>query len=267
MVGSANLTWQGLFSHAEACITFDSRTAADVGSIGEVQGWFDSILDRAKEIDMASAIRVFDARPQWFGNQMASNIQAAKRKASSAQCWALKTTSGSYGTDYWDRFQEERVVAIGWADLSVDPSKVNLKALRRALRRTRPHKNPGRAASKIMNFTNMVIGDYVLICRGYPPNSRKDVHIHAIAQVVGPFFDDSSSSWWRFKHKASMQTINQSVPHQVVAKALGKDSLRETIHKLEPARFQALIEVLHKDFGIPITIGPGRVGRASGTVE
>lgn len=159
--------------------------------------------------------------------------------------WALKTTSGGdLERDYWQNFVAENVVAIGWGKIGVDPSQVSYDKLQDALRRAYPGRNHRRIAGKINNFIKLKQGDNILICRGYSGNQTTPVHIYGIARVTGPFRDDSSSQWWRFKHDAFIQIVEQNVPKEVVARSLGKGSLREAIHELNAAEFQRLVEKL-----------------------
>ena len=87
-------------------------------------------------------------------------------------------------------FLAENVVAVGWEALPIDPSKVSDPQLRAAIKETYP-KDPDMsvdiAAKSIRKFVDIEIDDIVLICRGYTSNQKKDVHIHGIARVTGPF--------------------------------------------------------------------------------
>lgn len=96
--------------------------------------------------------------------------------------------------------------------------------------------------------------DLVLICRGYPPNSSVPVHIYGVARIAGPFLDDPDSSWWRFKHLAAIQVVDQKVPRPVIAAALEKDALRETVHELGAHQFDRALKVLADRFGFRLTI-------------
>jgi hypothetical protein len=72
--------------------------------------------------------------------------------------------------------------------------------------------------------------------------------------VTGPF---RAEAWkkgdWRFKHDAVIQEIDLDLPRDVVASALRKQSLRQTIHALEKADFDRLIKKL-KEFGVHIEV-------------
>jgi hypothetical protein len=49
LVGSANLTDQGLFFHQEACIALTSKEASDVAAITDIKLWFDPHLVSGSE--------------------------------------------------------------------------------------------------------------------------------------------------------------------------------------------------------------------------
>ncbi|MBI4680557.1 MAG: hypothetical protein HY753_04960 [Nitrospirae bacterium] len=166
-------------------------------------------------------------------------------KQEEVRFWALKTTSGGdLEKDYWQNFVAENVVALGWGRISVDPSQVSDEKLQDATRMAYPDKNYRGIAGKIRKFVDLKPSNRILICRGYSGNQTTPVHIYGIARVTGPFRDDSSSQWWRFKHDAFIQIVEQNVPKEVVARSLGKGSLREAIHELNAVEFQRLVEKL-----------------------
>ncbi len=51
LIGSANLTEQGLFFNQEACIALSSSEPEDRTVIGEAQSWFAALLARSQPID------------------------------------------------------------------------------------------------------------------------------------------------------------------------------------------------------------------------
>jgi HKD family nuclease len=55
LVGSANMTWQGLFSNQEACVVLESWTTADRTAIETITDWFDSLLNTARSPDLEAA--------------------------------------------------------------------------------------------------------------------------------------------------------------------------------------------------------------------
>ena len=240
LVGSANLTWPGLFSNQEACVVFESRDSGDAESVAEIRSWFDSLIESSRTPDLEQANLVFDARSRYRLER-----RSAERKTTGEGYWALKTTSGATGEPHWENFLAESVVAIGWSEIGVDPSKLSDVELRAAINKAYEGWE-SRAASKIKKFVEMKVGDIVLLCRGYAPVQEKPVHIHGLARVTGPFRYDKKSKWWKYKHDAVIQAVDVNLPKALVASALGRDSLRQTIHDLEKAEFDGLARELRK---------------------
>ena len=242
LVGSANLTWQGLFANQEACIVLESRNTADRESVGKITEWFDTLLASARFPDIDVAKKLYDARSLYRLEHRPPPTQANEKPI---RYWALKTKSGSDGEEHWENFKTDSVIAIGWEGIKVDPSKVSKSQLRAAIAEAHGGDEPNRAAMKIQKFIELNDGDIVLICKGYTSNQQKPVHIYGFARVTGPFFDDRFSGWkWRFKHKAVIQYVEKELPRDVVAKSLKKDSLRETIHEIDQSGLESLAEQL-----------------------
>lgn len=145
--------------------------------------------------------------------------------------WVIKTTEGSGGRDYWDKFYSEGVIAIGWNDIKVRPHMVSMEELKNSVKNAYPH-DAGHGARTIDNFVDISIGDRVLICRGYPPNQEKDVYIHGIATITSGFYDDADSDWWMLKHKADIRLIERNVPKALLVATLGKSSMMQTLHSV-----------------------------------
>ncbi|MBI3607646.1 MAG: phospholipase D family protein [Nitrospirae bacterium] len=249
LVGSANMTWQGLFSNQEACLALDSEDAADRVLIHQITDWFALLLASARVPNLDQAKQVFDTRSLYRLERRSALAQAA---IPTARYWALKTTSGDTGEDHWHSFLAESVVAVGWPNIAVNPANVTSMQLQDAINAAYPDEgDPSGAARKIQKFVGLGIGDIVLICRGYPPNSTKPVHIYGFARVTGSFRDDLSSSWrWRFKRDAVIQVIDMFLSKEVVADALGKGSLRGAIHDLDRSEFERLANKL----GVPLAV-------------
>ena len=249
LLGSANLTWQGMFSNQEACVVMDSRDSGDETSVRELRNWFDSLMTTAKLPDLDLAKLIFDERSKY---RLVTRLP--NEVTGSVGYWALKTTSGSTGKQHWPSFLAESVIAIGWTDIPVDPAKVSDSELRAAIEATYPNTDTSGAATKIRKFTDMKVGDIVLLCRGYASTQTKDVHIHGLARVTGPFRDDRETKWdWRFKHDAIIQVINMDLPKDVVASALGKQSLMQTVHELREGEFDQFVAELRK-FGVQVEV-------------
>jgi hypothetical protein len=139
------------------------------------------------------------------------------------------------------------VIAVGWSDIPVNPAKVSDAQLQSAIYKTYGDEDAAGGAKKIRKFVDLQIDDIVLICRGYNSTQQKDVHIHGFAKVTGPFRDDNRTKWdWRFKHDAVIQTVDMDLPRDLVASALGKESLTQTIHELDKIGFDRLVKELKK---------------------
>jgi hypothetical protein len=252
LVGSANLTYQGMFSNQEACLVMESGDPADEAGVREIRSWFDSLFRRAGRPDLHEAKLIFDSQSQYRREP-----RPAKAKTASSGYWILKTTSGFSGKQYWPMFLGEQVVAVGWEGLSVDPSKVSDAKLRQAIKATygeSSERSVDIAARTIRKFVDLKIDDIVLLCRGYTSTQWKPVHIHGIARVAGPLRAERRRRGnWRFKHDAVVQEINLDVPRDIVAAALGKESLRQTIHVLTSGKFNRLASRL-KEFGTHVEV-------------
>ena len=242
LVGSANFTGAGLFSNQEACVVMESGDAADEKPVLEIKAWFESLLATAHEPDLEQAKLIFDAR-----SRLRLVPRPPKEAAEGVRYWALKSTSGGTGEQHWGSFLAENVIAVGWTDIPVNPSKVSDAELRDAIRATYGDDDANGAAIRIRKFVDLKVDDIVVVCRGYAPNQEKDVHIYGLARVTGPFRDDRRTKWeWRFKHDAVIQVIDMFLPKETVVSALGKQSLMQTIHELEPAAFERLTAELKK---------------------
>lgn len=250
LTGSANLTQQGLFANQEACVELTSATKNDRTGIADLFRWYERLFSRSSEIDMEQAHDTFAKRSRY-------RLEPRSRKKTStpAEYWAIKTTSGgSNALDHWPKFRRQNMVAIGWEDLNVNPAALALHQLRAAVARSFPHYKPRQidfAVNTIQKFIGMPDGSIILVCRGYSPNQERPVHIYAFARITGPFEAGTpNGAEWRFKRPAVIQEIGEALPPTTVAKALGKDSLRQTMHALTMDRFKALADQL----GVPIEV-------------
>ena len=245
LLGSANMTGSGLFQNQEACVTLNSED--DPEAINDLKVWFSNLFNRSPKPNLEEAKKIFDSRSQY-------RLELRPKASGEVRYWALKTTSGISGKEYWPQFLSENVVLIGWEKLSVDPSKVSDSELRSALRELVPDKSPSSAAIKIRTFVDLHDGDLILICKGYSAIQNKLVHIYGLARVIGPFrADPMNGKVWRFKHDAVIQPIDIDLPKDVIARALQKDSLRATIHQLTRDEFKRIGEVL-KGEGVQVEV-------------
>ncbi len=129
LLGSANLTQQGLFANQEACVELQSTCLEDRASINSIRGWFDEIFDKSQPTDLVAAKAIFDQRSRYR-----LEPRPTRPSAIPIEYWAIKTTSGGAGAEeHWPRLLSEGVVAIGWEELEVDPSKVDEAQLRISL--------------------------------------------------------------------------------------------------------------------------------------
>ena len=251
LLGSANLTYQGMFSNQEACVVMESSDPADKSIMRQTSDWMDLIFQNAQPLKLDQAKLIFDGRSQY---QLVPRPHADV--ATDIGYWVLKATSGASGRSYWPMFLEESVIAVGWNGLPVDPSKVSDSELYGALKKKYDYSDREAtvAANQIRKFVGLKLGDIILLCRGYAPAQRKDVHIHGVARVTGPFRADAwKRDSWRFKHDVVIQEINLDLPKNAVASALRKQSLRQTIHALEKTDFERLTRKL-KEFGVHIEV-------------
>ena len=212
LLGSANLTQQGLFANQEACIDLRSASTAEKSVIGDIQRWFDCLFAKARCPDLAEAKTIFDQRSRYR-----LEPRPPKPTATQPEYRALKTTSGGADAEeHWHHFLSEGMVAIGWEALNVDPSKVNDSQLRVALKKILDPRKPGSVGfgvRTIRDFINLPNGSIVVVCRGLVPKQVKPVHIYAFARVTGPFrADPMNGTHWRFKRDAVIQSIGTSLP-------------------------------------------------------
>ena len=253
LLGSANFTYQGLFSNQEACVVMESDNPADEKPIREIEDWFESLLNNSNRPDLAQAKLIFDTSSQY--RLMPRPLNKA---AKGIGYWALKTTSGGPSREsHWQMFQKDKVIAIGWEAIPIDSSKIlDKKQLRDLISGTYPSYTKNRvdaAADSIKKFIDLKEDDIVLICHGYNLTQKK-VHIHGFARVTGPFrAEPRKNGDWRFKHDAIIQKIGSDFPRDIVTSALDKETLMRTIQFLGKTEFDRLAENL-KEFGVRVEV-------------
>lgn len=250
LLGSANLTQQGLFANQEACVEMHSTNPEDRAAIARIETWFDDLFECARSIDIASAREIFDQRSRYRLEPRPSTPPPTP-----IEYWAIKTTSGGADAEeHWPQFLKEGVLAIGWEELAVDPTQVNDADLRTALRAFLPAEKPGSvdfAVDIFSKFINMPIGSILVICRGLTPNQQKPVHIYGFARVTGPFrADPQNGTQWRFKRDAVIQEVGTSLPVEDFATAVDKDSFRLTMHELDKQSMERLSIAV----GVPLEV-------------
>lgn len=248
LIGSANMTHNGMIGNQEACVVMESADPSDNAAVRSVVDWFDSLLKSAQSLDLDQAKEIFDAP--------SPRLWPSGESPTGAGYWALKTTSGPTGRSHWPMFQAENVLAIGWEDIPVDPSNVSDAELRAALKKTYDYtdKQASVATNNIRKFVGMKTGDIVLVCRGYSSTQKTDVYIHGLARVIGPFrAEPPARKKWRFRHDADIQLIETNLPRDILATALGKETLRQTVHGLGKDELEKLIEHL-RDSGVHVMV-------------
>jgi hypothetical protein len=250
LLGSANLTQQGMFANQEACVDLHSSCVADEPIIGEIQKWFRDLFAKAHRPSLAKAKVIFDQRSRYR-----LEPRRPTRAGVEPEYFALKTTSGGADAqEHWPRFQSEGMVAIGWEALGVDPSKVEDSKLRAALKKILDPQKPGSVdfgLRTIRDFMGLPIGSIIVVCRGLVPKQVKPVHIYAFARITGPFrADPKDGTHWRFKRDAVIQPVGASLPAVTFAEAIRKDSFRQTMHKISADTVQRLADAL----GVPVEV-------------
>ncbi len=250
LVGSANLTQQGIFANQEACVEMRSTDREDGAAIKQTIDWFNELFERARPTDLAAAKEVFNQRSRYRLEPRTTEDQTA-----SIDYWAIKTTSGGADAEeHWPRLLSESVVAIGWEELDVDPSQVDDSQLRLSLGQILDPKKPDSidfGVRTIRTFINVPIGSVIVLCRGLVPSQNKPVHIYAFARVTGSFrAEPYDGSRWRFKRDAVIQEIGAALPAATFAEAVGKDSFRQTMHRVSAEVVQRLADNL----GVPVEV-------------
>lgn len=250
LIGSANLTEQGLFFNEEACIALSSSEPKDKTVIREVQDWFAALLARSRPVD------ILQAKAIWATRAKQKRMPKVTASEEAPGYYAIKTTSGgSNSMEHWPMFEKDSVVAIGWEDIEGDPSRLNEKSFRKLIRRTYPHykhRSEDFAFNTFRDFIDMPVGSIVMVCRGYAPNQvNTHVHIYAFARVIGPFrVDVAGAKEWKFKRPVVLQQIHKTLTARVMAKLLKKGSLRQTMHTLN----KEAVESVAAELGVQIEV-------------
>ena len=252
LLGSANTTHYGFFRNREACVAIDTRNSDDQRAVETLIEWFTSLLRTTRAPDLTLAQRIYDSRSLYR-----LELRTEASKPSPGDFWILKTRSGSDMMEHWDEFLAENVLAIGWEDIKVDPSNVSDDELRKSLFATYEDYAPRQADAAVANiraFVSLKENDIVIVCRGYPSNQQRPVHVYALARVTGPFrADPYNGRKWRFKHKAAIQPVGIDLPKEEVASALKKDSLMQTIHESDRESFERFAKLLQRE-GVQVNI-------------
>jgi len=240
-VGSANLTYEGFFKNQEAGVFFDSQNRVDLAIIKRISEWLRDLWRKYEgnafdesEYKRAKRQHEMAKRPLASGKIHPWKLNTKSqwgRDWRKIRYWVLKTTDVPTGDNYWKNFVKEKVIAIGW---SLDSG----------------------GAKKFMEFN---IGDIVLICNGYRPNTRDDtpIRIKGVARVLGEAYKDENSSWWKDggKRKATIREIDKEVEKGLMADYLHRGSLATASHKVDrPEYFERLAIKLYEEHGVKIDV-------------
>ena len=248
LVGSANFTVSGLTKNEEQAISLDSDVEGDREILKLVEQWIDELELFASEIDWQKAKQDYERAPN---PTFTYEDFCAYRQDQTQNHWILKTTEGSTGPSRWKEFVNERVVSIGWKEVvkimgdqhRIEPSNYQLESLRNAAddwaNIDRDVRNPINATNMLFRFSReFKIGDRIILCRGYSANQRADVYLYGLAIVDGKVFDDRGCDWWRLKRRSVFWRKDAYIPKAVFVNALGRRSLRQTIHEISKEEYK-----------------------------
>jgi hypothetical protein len=262
-VGSANFTGSGLFRNHEACVRLDTKDG-EGEAIEDLSDWISELdglsarpdRDRARSVHESSRQRRKAGAPDSSLSGSLSKEDASKEDASNF--WVLKTRSGNTWEDYWLKFKSEEVVAIGWEELTLNPTKSTKEEIARQLSEVYTDEEvgrPTRAAGLIRKFVDQwEEGDLVLLCRGFPGNASGDVFFYGYARVEGDFFLDRADSQRKFKRPATIQAVEVGLPKELYVQALDRGSLMETMHEVTEEQFCSFSDRLESRLGVPIKV-------------
>ena len=65
-----------------------------------------------------------------------------------------------------------------------------------------------------------------------------DVLLYGLAVVDDEVVDHATSEWWRLKRRAVLRSEEREIPKDVFVDALGKGSLRSTIHWISEDEYE-----------------------------
>lgn len=248
LVGSANFTVSGLRKNKEQAVSFDSDRESDRAILDRIERWIEELDNRAKKIDWEWAKREYErsAVPHFPTDDF-----EGYRQGQAKSYWVLKTTEGSYGKTRWQDFVRERVVSIGWVDIveivsdedGIQPTEYTLETLRAAADKWAKgltyRVRAGHAARMLHKFSReFSIGDRIILCKGYSAKQTADVRLYGRAVVDGEVVYHAASDWWRLKRRAVFRCEDRRIPKDVFVSALGKGSLRYTIHRIEKEEYE-----------------------------
>jgi hypothetical protein len=249
-VGSANFTGPGLFRNHETCVKLDTRSGEE-SALEDVESWIDRLGASGVVPDWDRAKSIYDSASQ-RGSPAASEQPNRSEVEGAPNFWVLKTRSGKTWADFWQKFKSEEIVAIGWEQLSLDPSNSSREEIERQLRTVYDEEeegSPSRSAATILKFVDQwEKGDLVLLCMGFPANASSDIYFYGYARIEGDFFVDEDDTERKFKRPATLQDVEIHLPKDLYTEALQRGSLIGTMHGLteeQSFNFSGRVEAKH----------------------
>ncbi|MBU0490503.1 MAG: hypothetical protein KKB13_01520 [Chloroflexi bacterium] len=180
------------------------------------------------------------------------------------QYWIIKTTtSGNEDErqDYWKKFYDEQVVAIGWPDIPVSPEGMSVSEIREhvikwysCLGKERRFNYSARTINKFANVWRA--GDLAIISRGW---NQDQPHVHLLGfAIVDDFHHRPQSGWWTFQRDAKIRGIDQDIEREVFVRTLGLKTAMQAIHSITATKFHkfsAEIQALFPQLWSGVTTG------------
>ena len=178
------------------------------------------------------------------------------------QYWIIKPLESKGGVivdDHWKRFTDRKlndgkeVIAIGWSkDLEIDLGSASKQDVYEYVYPKYGNGNPRVAHAATNNLWNFIhdmkFGDEVIVCKGYSANQKKPLYVYGIAEIIDKAWNHTDTSWhFHLKREVKYHQIIEDGFDITKFKALiRKDSLRQTIHKIDEDAFLKTKEWLLK---------------------
>jgi len=249
IVGSANLTHHGLFSNQEMGTWFDSSSADDIPIISQIKEWLDTMWDNSLEFDYKEALKIFNASKRKWNNR----YKQPSSQIDESNYWILKTTEGTNGTDYWQQFLSDSVIAIGWKELNINPLSTSSSTLISKLKQIYDYTDFQAKVNlhTIETFMNKIKpGDMIVISKGYNKVSDREIFLYGLARVTGGFETRPNVNKWIYVHEAAIQPIEEYIPISVFVRAFDIKTMEKTIHSINIQKFTEFSNILHNEYGI-----------------
>jgi len=247
-VGSANVSSSALQRNRELVFRLSDPNDGP---------FLDLLFEKLKAWSKASQTVDFDrAREMWRNREQRGSLSARMPRspglADDVNYWILKTSAGAEGRSYWPEFKGERVVAIGWEDIALNPLEASEEDMKRAIASAYPD-DVKRTLSKVMAFCRRFWpGDRILVIRGFTALQSTEVFVYGLATVWGDFIFDADSHWWKYKMGAFIEPVERGVPAREMRHLLGMGTCLQTIHAIDWARFRGVVDYLAGPLGLPL---------------